>query len=1762
MQSNNNDWEDKLLNNSLLFSSIRKKRPPEEKIKKIQKYLDRGADINATDANHKNNTPLHIAVMKEEPEVVGFLLQRGAVVNKQNRESQTALDIARLLPKSSKNNYEIASILEEFYNNQQDIVTDSEKVHTELTKITRDKINAPPGACNNDDQMKSSDVTSGGLLKNKKEVLSKEKHEIKKTKGNKLFNYQKRSGTSGLSGQLYETKLLSLILFRALYVQEVKSFTIATNVDSMGAFDDIVFRFNSNKGDKPKIMFLQAKHKDNPEKDKLTVEEIMRLNGDFSLHKYLESYIKISQMFVPENSDDMFRGEFKNMDCEFIIYTSAFERFSKMKIVKQFESQRFINTTKSIGQTVFQFDCNDNDMNLLMQTVAKSRAVHLAKRLSKFIFKDNYNNMMLDDLVKTYHVYLARDILEIQDGETGNNFLNAKFRETFFSSNDSLLLAFKATLCKELLLLKKDISPEKLDDVEGILSSLTIKVPMNFGNLNFCFSGSEQKQEKKLEYLYSKIKKLFANANVSENIVIKVDDNMVGPNEILQSTDLESYRLGGLVGNLLILDDDSKTLKFNSDINTLSADNLKLYEKLKSDVNIGIDKLSKCRFDINVRHFPRLSLIHNEYDKNLIEDFLDKLVFYSNQATEDEVERILKKEIDKYFVGSIPRKNDALFRVKGDAIFLKVHDRVQKWWKQPSKAPYLTESCKFFFEAEQDILNSPLLSILNFTYTKTIKNALPALKFKNAAIELLHLDVYFGGSDKILSIITEENALSGIKLIQYFKEQNFNDYSFIDLDYVGIGNYFVDVKSEVTDFKINTLIIVCKSQDFIAEVLLLIKQFKGRVIIICNWNLSNQIKGLATENFVERVDSQTSFSDLADSMRTMLLKDRYIVFQGKEVPLGILLEEKSYHLLTSNLLYMIINNEKITIGNGLNNPAYDEILDFYINEQVCRYVILDSNVKTDSKLNVIKYDEKRDIFIPDIRDIILITDKQEEFEEFIKMHVNCTVHWFRFEDDKCLVWQKSQGSLQNLLKHIHRGSHDSYTRQPVTLKDLKDKVVIISAEPGMGKSSLLTHLAINTKQNYPALWISKINLLENSKELRRMKEHKVNIDLKEAVKCLFRLIGFEAYKKSKSDFETMLNQVIIVDDNITFNKNTMELNFTGLNLFEIELFIYCYNNDRVIVLFDGFDEICPDFANEFMQLANILKKSKVVHLWITSRLYNVLHQLENTLETFSFTIKPLTYDNQLEFLEKIWLSKGSNKMLSYFPFNTNWGMQNAVKGFLKVLSAVLGDTNNKFISMPLHLYMISEIFQDSFHNFPLNPESMEEFVTSQNTMNMVNLNLLYERFVDVKFFKIRFGEKKPLLCINDPDMRKLIDNERTAFYNSHKIIAAYVIFGKSNVIDLFDNYEINEVRNFVERIKLGEEKTGIIEQIIQNEPKFVHYTFAEYFATEFLCDRLKSFNYNISLWTYFVNTFLQSEDGGPRRFFNAKLGNHPLLLHEMYNTDINELFENLLTQRVTLTKLIFMAIDEYLENSAIFLLKCLKTVLNKNNLDNFINVVSKNFNKSCIICMAAKRDAKKAVKLIIKLVKDIDGNRLIDLFKCSDLPKYNPVVVAFEASKGLQPNEGLLDILLSDLPSSAIVELCCIQFDKKWFNSNRSKKLIHLIAWHIGDSSFNSFDKVLDKLNMEQLIAIFSVRDSEKKLAAHRAASEQCYTFFDKLDSLLDRSHFKEICMTRDRSGLTPLHYFKYSKKDCEKLKIILDKVYEDNTNEKLTLYHFTEKNN
>ncbi|WP_254229454.1 hypothetical protein [Wolbachia pipientis] len=127
--------------------------------------------------------------------------------------------------------------------------------------------------------------------------------------------FKKRKGTSAILGHSYETKLLMLFLLRGL--TKTDDFYLAANMQEAGDFDDIVFKYRYRDqygNEKLKIIFLQAKHRENLN-NKITYNEIT--------NKYFNSYSEIKRQFSEEQRNPIFRGEFEDLDCDFIIYTNA-----------------------------------------------------------------------------------------------------------------------------------------------------------------------------------------------------------------------------------------------------------------------------------------------------------------------------------------------------------------------------------------------------------------------------------------------------------------------------------------------------------------------------------------------------------------------------------------------------------------------------------------------------------------------------------------------------------------------------------------------------------------------------------------------------------------------------------------------------------------------------------------------------------------------------------------------------------------------------------------------------------------------------------------------------------------------------------------------------------------------------------------------------------------------------------------------------------------------------------------------------------------------------------------------------------------------------------------------------------------------------------------------------------------------------------------------------------------------------------------------
>jgi hypothetical protein len=74
-----------------------------------------------------------------------------------------------------------------------------------------------------------------------------------------VHEFRRRPGMDGLHGMMYERKMAAFMFARALHKTE--EFFLASNVDGVGAFDDLVFRYRLKGSDVWKTCFIQLIHK-------------------------------------------------------------------------------------------------------------------------------------------------------------------------------------------------------------------------------------------------------------------------------------------------------------------------------------------------------------------------------------------------------------------------------------------------------------------------------------------------------------------------------------------------------------------------------------------------------------------------------------------------------------------------------------------------------------------------------------------------------------------------------------------------------------------------------------------------------------------------------------------------------------------------------------------------------------------------------------------------------------------------------------------------------------------------------------------------------------------------------------------------------------------------------------------------------------------------------------------------------------------------------------------------------------------------------------------------------------------------------------------------------------------------------------------------------------------------------------------------------------------------------------------------------------
>jgi hypothetical protein len=533
--------------------------------------------------------------------------------------------------------------------------------------------------------------------------------------------------------------------------------------------------------------------------------------------------------------------------------------------------------------------------------------------------------------------------------------------------------------------------------------------------------------------------------------------------------------------------------------------------------------------------------------------------------------------------------------------------------------------------------------------------------------------------------------------------------------------------------------------------------------------IGNKILG---KGFVAR-DEELTWSDITSSFQAKLL-EKSVKFQGTNISLNKLMSAESP---AANFLPLgaLLEEREVKIADAVPiSNAYHEVP--YIARTLCCQRAIKQDIFSDK----------------DVKEFhVYLANNEQEFEQCCILNPKSNVHWLEQDKSGKLLWQQSQGSLGKLREYIDTDSPHTYTADDL-VKLLEQaqhqRVMLISDTAGMGKSTILTHLSQQIKQKLSAKWV-------------------VRIDLNDHTDALSALQGEQLGKGKAIDF--VLKELLKLKPGL-----------------EMELFKQgCYQeqNLRVIIMFDGFDEINPLYKETVIALVHALQQTALEQLWVTTRPH-LRRELEDRLQQLSYTIEPFPEETQVEYLKKFWsLRDWFTEVDDMEEEESKKKLEIYAEELIKKLSQSVSDEDKEFASFPLQCRMLAEEFEEDVKTFCQSAEFVPQLPLKLDLLG------LYRRFIEIKYDI--YQEEKFQVPANSSIAREQRDRDLKCMRQDHQVLALKVLFTEEQVT-LLQNYS---------RCTFSAEalaRIGIAEVNCEGKLHFIHRSLAEYYVADFFVNQL------------------------------------------------------------------------------------------------------------------------------------------------------------------------------------------------------------------------------------------------------------------------------------------------------------------------------------
>jgi ankyrin repeat protein len=307
---------------------------------------------------------------------------------------------------------------------------------------------------------------------------------------------------------------------------------------------------------------------------------------------------------------------------------------------------------------------------------------------------------------------------------------------------------------------------------------------------------------------------------------------------------------------------------------------------------------------------------------------------------------------------------------------------------------------------------------------------------------------------------------------------------------------------------------------------------------------------------------------------------------------------------------------------------------------------------------------------------------------------------------------------------------------------------------------------------------------------------------------------------------------------------------------------------KVVIILDGFDEISPDYSPKVTKLIKAITDKTTSKIWISSRFSNQ-KELEDMLGKFACTLQPFTQENRVQFLKQYWSQ--------YTEISNQGNLEKFAEKLLSLFSQNLCDKDGEFAGIPLQIMMLGETFANSAKEYC----SSEEF----NLPEKFNLLDLFQKFWEKKcnIYMIEKSKKDT----SNPNEKE----EKKSYLKKHMTSALIYLFSQDELNGLQGAIKTKVMKNAKKFLKSGLAKQfGIIREMTDGKPHFVHRCFAEYFAAEWFTGHYRKCKEFIS------NVLYESTKEVTRNMFDRMLAKDSKIHGSVLSNDIHALMEILKTK--------------------------------------------------------------------------------------------------------------------------------------------------------------------------------------------------------------------------------------------------------------------------